>query len=419
MSDPIQNWSKNYRSALGAGPSERTLLAERARLLLAHRGHPKKAILPRVWIASGSLTLALSAIALVFFFGSRPPRLEQAYLGEIPLVQGASIESDIASRTLVFSGGTKAQLNPGAQLTLQEISEQRVLMHLESGVVNFDVEHRPDTKWVIVAGDYRVTVLGTAFTVDQDEQVKVHVTRGKVHVQGGSLPAKGIFLVAGERFVSPLSKEQTPQPSESASEPVSAQEEQIADDPFPTNPGASQKASVNQMAKRTPPRAAPPKTTWKDLAQEGKFAPALAAARRIGISRLIRNADGAELLLLGNAARYGGDLETAELAYQKARKRAPGSSTAALSAYYLSRLSSDHHGDQNQTILWLRTFLREQGSGALAASARARLMTLLEGRGDLTGARQVARAYLKFHPSGPHRDRAERLIGDIPARRAR
>jgi hypothetical protein len=51
----------------------------------------------------------------------------------------------------------------------------------------------------------------------------------------------------------------------------------------------------------------------------------------------------------------------------------------------------------------------------LAATARARLMTLLAARGEGGAARKVASDYLRLHPHGPHERVARSLLsGNSP-----
>jgi tetratricopeptide (TPR) repeat protein len=150
---------------------------------------------------------------------------------------------------------------------------------------------------------------------------------------------------------------------------------------------------------------------WKAAASAGDYAGALREIDRLGESPLLRTSTAEDLILLGNAARFGGRPELAEKAYEAVRASSPGGSSAALCAYYLARIALDTRGDRALAIRFLRTYLREAKNGELAPSARARLMDLLTKQGDTAGAQAVAREYLTLHPRGPHADVARKLAG--------
>ena len=149
--------------------------------------------------------------------------------------------------------------------------------------------------------------------------------------------------------------------------------------------------------------------TWQHLAKEGRFEQAMASVRQSGVDGPLASVSAPDLLLFGSTARFSGEPDLAERAFRKVRQLAPGSPSSALAAYYLSRIAGDVRGDVSASVSWLRVYLKEQGNGDLAATARARLMTLLEARGDVSGAREIARQYLDLHPSGAHVDLARRL----------
>jgi tetratricopeptide (TPR) repeat protein len=118
-------------------------------------------------------------------------------------------------------------------------------------------------------------------------------------------------------------------------------------------------------------------------------------------------------ILLGNAARFSGKWALAQEAYLSARSSSD-LGARSLSAYYLARVALDGQGNTTEATRWFYTYLREAPNGELSASARARLMDLLEKAGDRSRARKVAEEYVKVHPNGPHLDRARRLSESGP-----
>ena len=139
-------------------------------------------------------------------------------------------------------------------------------------------------------------------------------------------------------------------------------------------------------------------------------AQALSAAENQGLTQLLARESAADLLLLGNSARFASRSEPARRSYLSLRERFPGTASASLSAYYLARLAGDLDKNSGEAVRWLRVFLSESPRGDLAASARARLMDLLRKQGDALGARSVARQYLELHPTGPHTELARSIL---------
>lgn len=123
---------------------------------------------------------------------SRPPRWAMvaavalvAVLLNVPgLGDGERYNTDIGGRKLVsLSDGSRLELNTGTVLRAQVDKTVRHVW-LEKGEAFFDVKSDPQHPFVIHAGDHKVVVLGTKFSVRQEQdQLEVAVLEGRVRVE--------------------------------------------------------------------------------------------------------------------------------------------------------------------------------------------------------------------------------------------
>ncbi len=399
MIDPIRSWAGRYREALGEGPSDRSLGAQRARLLLAHStGWPHRRGGAK-WAIVGTCATAALCAAWVFLAASPS---ETPGPAPAPLVVGQLVATSGATKQVEFPGGTRATWDANSRGRLSRYSEDLVELTLRDGSLAMDVVKHEGRRWVIKAGDFEVQVIGTAFTVKRNAgsgAFAVEVTRGRVSVRGIHLKEQ-IILGAGQTFHwDPSAKRDEP------SKPT-AKEEQ----PEPPNLG---EAEDPVAPKRNSTLGAKRSEDWQVLAKSGRYAEAIGLVEKRGGDRVLSGASPGDRILLGNAARFSGKLALAEKAYIAARS-SKDSGTAALAAYYLARVSLDGRGSSGKAVGWFRTYLEEAPMGELSASARARLMDLLDQSGDHIGARKVATEYVSLHPDGPHIERAKRLSGPGP-----
>jgi TolA-binding protein len=147
--------------------------------------------------------------------------------------------------------------------------------------------------------------------------------------------------------------------------------------------------------------------TWKTLAASGRYQDAFALIQSRGFERVCGSASTQELVQLGDVARLAGQPAAARRAYVKARS----ASKVAMAAYGLGLTAFDQERNYPQAARWFRTYLRERPRGGLRREALGRLMEALRRSGDRSGARQVARRYVKEFPDGTHASLARRLIG--------
>jgi len=215
----------------------------------------------------------------------------------------AWLTADAEPLLLKFWDQSRVELRREAKARLTALDAAGVALTLESGELEATVTPGTPKRWVFNAGPYRVTVLGTVFSITwqpTEERLVVAVTRGKVKVTGGKLEAEERTVAAGESLsIAPL-EELAPSPKSGAvPSGVSDSSSQTA-----TSRGAR---SVSEP--RAPNGAA---TEWKALAERGEFQAALRTAEAAGFDALTRSLNAADLLLLADAARLGGSAARAD-----------------------------------------------------------------------------------------------------------
>lgn len=83
---------------------------------------------------------------------------------------------------VALEDGSRVELNTNTRLTAR-ISEETRTVELERGEAYFEIAHDETRPFIVEAGDRRVTVLGTKFTVRREAgEVEVIVTEGKVRI---------------------------------------------------------------------------------------------------------------------------------------------------------------------------------------------------------------------------------------------
>jgi len=148
---------------------------------------PRRAWLRRV-AAGIVLAGALSAILVVFDFDR----------------QGETFTTNVGGhRTVPLPDGTRVELNTDTKIRAAVDHEHRVAW-LERGEAYFDVAHDASRPFVVYAGDRRLTVLGTKFSVRRDlDEVKVAVQEGRVQVDAMKWPtlAPPVTMTAGDTVI--------------------------------------------------------------------------------------------------------------------------------------------------------------------------------------------------------------------------
>lgn len=133
----------------------------------------KPATLPRFspWRIAAGVVLAVALGAqLVWMTGRQDVQHYATRVGE--------------SRIVALDDGSRIMLNTDSQL--RAVADGGRKVWLERGEAYFDVAHDPARPFIVEAGDSRVTVLGTRFTVRRTgDGVRVLVAQGRVRVASG------------------------------------------------------------------------------------------------------------------------------------------------------------------------------------------------------------------------------------------
>jgi transmembrane sensor len=134
---------------------------------------------------------AVILIALVTGF------LAQFLIREFSLVK---LTADQATNEYTLPDGSNVTLDRGATLTYnRKFNKTKRLVALD-GTAYFDVTHHDNLPFVVEVASVRVTVLGTAFTIDArnpDRQIDVVVDRGRVSMTATSQD-KEVILTPGD-----------------------------------------------------------------------------------------------------------------------------------------------------------------------------------------------------------------------------
>ena len=277
------------------------------------------------------------------------------------------------------------------------------MTHLLDGV-----NHLPGAEWSVQAGPYRIAVLGTVFDVRwSGETLEVRLRRGSIVVHG-PLAAGEITLLAGQMLVAhpegDLRVVSIEEAESSRAQPAVGTPSASASSPAMTAPLPA--ASASAAASPTEPRP-----TWSSLVAAGGYAGVLDAAETRGIDASLAEASLADLVALGDAARYKGRTDLARRALVAQRTRFHGTSAATAAAFLLGRLSEDSLGQGAAAIVYYDQYLAEAPAGAFAAEALGRKMIALKRSGGAEAAAPSATDYLARFPGGAYAASAREILG--------
>jgi TolA-binding protein len=321
-------------------------------------------------------------------------------------------------------------LKPSARARVTKIDHAGATLVLETGRAEFAVVKRKDAAWQVSLGPFRVQVTGTRFDLDWEprgEELLLTMHEGGVIVSGCMFGTGRVF-VPGDTVHASCREQRADISAKAVSPAVSGErgavEPTVGDlpgaappdpgnDAIPgadgaPNPSAAVGRSLSSPTSDTAARA----SSWRELVRAGRHGEALNAVEAAGFSSECASASAADLVALGDAARYVGRLERADEAYRAVRRRFPGQERAAVAAFALGRIAFDQRADFADATRWFRTYLAEQPEGRLARDALGRLMEAQSRVGDVAGAQAEARKYIECYPSGPHAEMARRLTAD-------
>jgi hypothetical protein len=309
-----------------------------------------------------------------------------------------------------FSDGSDITLEPGTRGRVAALHADGAAIGLESGKASMHVVHRPGTHWSVDAGPFAIAVTGTAFDVGwsgADQVFEVTLRSGSITVKG-PMAASGIQLAAGERLVANLKAGQLrverPAPAAGAV-PIgaasSAAEEGPSEDSGSRRIDGSHDARTGVGASSLEPRP-----SWGKRVAAGDFDAVLAEAQEMGLEGALAKSSLADLVALGDAARYRGRSDVARRALLAERERFSSSTAARTAAFLLGRLAE---AEPETAIRWYDRYLAEVPNGEFASEALGRKLVAVHSVSGPVAARPVAKEYLRRFPNGAYAAKAREL----------
>jgi transmembrane sensor len=230
---------------------------------------------------------------------------------------------------------------------------------LRSGGARFVVSHDVRHPLVVVAGGIVIQDLGTIFTVQypSSDRVDVAVEEGRVEVQARSVDTE---IAAGE-----------------------SQEFAIVPPPL-----------ANAQPGR--PLAAPASSSWRVLAENGRYEEAHTALKKAG-PNAVRDETG-DLLLAADALRLSGNPGAAVPYLERVVAAHAADPRSSLASFTLGRVLLDELGRPGDAA---DAFARARAAGGpLAEDALAREVEATSRAGDAARSRALAHEYQTVYPNG-------------------
>lgn len=353
---------------------------------------------PRAWawsVAAG----AVAAAVLLMWIAVRPGPLTYQLQGgsDASLAQAFVAAGDDQPLTVEFSDGSAVTLQPRTRVRVGALRDDGADLVLESGSLQASIEPRPGGSWTVAAGPYLVNVVGTIFTVHWEPEGKtfaLELERGAVRVQGPGID--GVRQVAAGERVTVAGGGESAGASEGEARArdaaVEVDEELVIEDREhdepgePTEPRAGVRRKHGGKASRSGSGgSAEAAAGWRELAQQGSYREAIAAAEAAGFSQLCASLDAAALLELADAGRYARKPARAREALLALRRRFSGTEAAAAAAFDLGRLASGGGRGCDDARSWFQTYLRERPKGSMADAARKRIDECGQGSAEEAG----------------------------------
>lgn len=401
--------------------------AQHGRGLEAVRGFParRRAERRRRWLTVGGATSAM-AIA-VFVVAPRvmqrmhpgpPPLALQVESGSIDPA-GAIVARKDEAAALHFADGTVIRLGSETRGRLAEVDGHGAHVAIESGSAHVSVVHKPQARWLIDAGPYRITVHGTVFSASWNEaqqRLDVKMERGLVSV-AGPVTNGPIAVRAGQALTVKLKRSQVllrdldrdevvADMDADTDEDVAAPTEEAGSAPTAAVAAPPVRARVAMKVARTQ-RA----RSWSAALSAGDFDTILDEAER-DIGHVLATRGTEDLAALADAARYRRHDDVARRALLAQRRRFAGSPRAADAAFFLGRLDENGGRGHGPALAWYERYLDEAPSGSYVAEALGRKMIAVEELHGAGAARNVAEQYIRRFPHGSYAGAAHALCVD-------
>lgn len=409
---PFEELGMKVADALGAGPSEETVMLQR-RDFLEQVSQSQRA--PRYQRAAGiAAAAAVLAVVLGIIFKMNAKDPLPFWIGQErnPGAEGQWVRAESqALLPIRFQGGSEVALSSQAAARIITADTEAVRIDLASGKVSCSINGNRHTEWQIAAGPYTVHVTGTVFTTEWDpahSKLDVAVSRGSVLVTGANLSAHGVQLavgdhlrVDGEKALIALNPETESTAATEDEEPLSGpalltveppvrENENLLDEPIPT-PAPNRNGTVRGL--RAPAQKAEPDGSDEE-----------------NLDKMLATGDVESLWQIAMQARYNRNGGTAKTVLLTIRERFKDSKRAETAAFVLGRVFQELQGSPRTAAGWFRRYLDESPNGPLAEEALGRLFDVYDKAGDEASAARYADQYLALYPSGLFADSARQVL---------
>ncbi len=326
----------------------------------------------------------------------------------------AAVESPPGpGRMTAFADGSVAESSSReTELVVAQDTPHRVVAKLTGGA-RFQVVHDPKRTFEVRAGDVRVRVLGTVFSVQQlpSGLTQVLVERGRVEVawlggatlldsgQGGAFPPAVPF--EGESDPSAATK---PLPGEPEAGVARL-------DPAPAPASARAPGREREQASRG--------AGWRDSARAGDYGKAYAELHGNANANANANAkepdavrdEAGDLMLAADVARLSAHPADALRPLRGVCERHARDRRAPVAAFTLGRVLLDDLGRPSEAAAAFQKAHALWPEGPLAEDALAREAEAWDRAGRADGARAAAGAYLGRYPQGRHAAGMRKILG--------
>jgi TolA-binding protein len=345
--------------------------------------------------AAWSVVLACALLAGAWWLGARAPVLRVVTLQDGAALATLSVGASEPARVVPLSDGTRVTLSPGTQLRAGSMTSQQTELVLERGKARFEVAKQGARRFEVIAGEARVQVIGTVFTVDlAGAAPEISVEHGRVRVQAFE---RSWLLGAGQRVLAEPLLAAADVGSNAGTPTADAVAPPAGDADAVTPPAGDAKAANGPMgaadarpAVATAPPAKPTPATFRQ--------------------QLARAASATALLALADQARAAARPEDAELALQRLLQRHPRDASAPLAALALGRIQQEQLHRPAAAAKTLRAALAAGVPLALREDAEMQLLRAYVAADARASAAETAARYLKQYPNGRYVGEAKRWL---------
>jgi transmembrane sensor len=277
--------------------------------------------------------------------------------------EGAQLETAADAVSVTLVDGSSLKVEPRSRVELRDRTASSLKLVLGRGRIACDVTHREGRSFVVAAGGVEVRVVGTRFSVANEDaaggtRVEVRVERGAVEVRGADPDAEVVRVAAGHSW-SQVTK------TESLGEPEAAPAAEAEPETDETRPAAAAKSRVAPVAH---PAGADARALFEHARDQWR----------------------------------AGKMEDAARTYQALLAAHPRDPRAGLAAFELGRLRMDRLNDMPGAVQALEQAVALAPGAELREDALARLVAAAAAAHDHPRCTRARTRYLTEYPAGVH-----------------